>query len=426
MAASMLQARQSTVEAVAALGAGALTEQAIATCLRPLFTRTLSAPGIYLASHSLGRPLDAIQADLAEGAGLLQDAGVNAWAEWEQEELRYRASLAGLLGAPRADCVVPRLSAGHALRSVLNMLPAGARVLTTAGEFHSLGMVMQQYAALRRIKLSVFPFRNRPQSLDLPGLVKAIEARSARGNAPALVVVSQVFFATGQVLGSTAELATLALACHRVGARLLLDSYHSLGIVPLNAPATGCDFIVGGCYKYLRGGPGAAFLYLAPQVLASGLRPLDTGFFALEPDAPWHTAGGPRLRPGGDAHLESTPAVLTYYQARSGLAFTEAVGVERLRAYSLRQLTILRQRLTELGIASQGGDEQHGAFLTVEAADATGVVAALAAESIATNARDKRVRLCPDCLTTTDELEATAAALAACRALIVPQKPVHP
>jgi kynureninase len=51
-------------ESVAALGPGALTEEALRRHIFPLFSRSLAAPGIYLANHSLGRPLDQTEDDL--------------------------------------------------------------------------------------------------------------------------------------------------------------------------------------------------------------------------------------------------------------------------------------------------------------------------------------------------------------------------
>ena len=69
---------------------------------------------------------------------------------------------------------------------------------------------------------------------------------------------------------------------------------------------------------------------------------------------------------GGDAFLESTPPVLTYYQARAGQQLTLALGVDRIRAYALDRLSRLKRYLAEAGIAAHGADEQHGAFLTIE------------------------------------------------------------
>ena len=50
---------------------------------------------------------------------------------------------------------------------------------------------------------------------------------------------------------------------------VILDGYQSAGIIPVDVAALGVDFFVGGCLKWLCGGPGNAFLYTAPWVKAS-------------------------------------------------------------------------------------------------------------------------------------------------------------
>jgi len=158
------------------------------------------------------------------------------------------------------------------------------------------------------------------------------------------------------------NLEQLAAACHGVGAKLLVDSYHAVGVFPVDVAVMCADFVIGGSYKYLRGGPGACFLYLSPEILASGLRPLDTGWFARENTFGYERHDPPLLRAGGDAFLESTPPVLTYYQARSGQQFTLAITVERLREYRQKQLSQLKLYLADAGINAIGGDDDHGAF----------------------------------------------------------------
>ncbi len=64
-----------------------------------------------------------------------------------------------------------------------------------------------------------------------------------------------------------------------LGARVLLDGYQSAGIIPVDVAALGVDFFVGGCLKWLCGGPGTAFLYTRPDVRAT-LPPRFTGWFA--------------------------------------------------------------------------------------------------------------------------------------------------
>jgi kynureninase len=173
------------------------------------------------------------------------------------------------------------------------------------------------------------------------------------------------------------------------------------------------DFAIGGSYKYLRGGPGAGYLYLSPDVLESALRPLDTGWFANEDMFAFARPEPPVLRAGGDAFLEGTPPVLTWYQARSGQEFVLAMEVARLREYSLRQLGALRSYLADAGVDGvEGGDERHGAFLTVRLKDAMKIPALLEREGIACDARGERLRLCPDCLTRDEELGRAAKGLA--------------
>src|ERR1700735_187660 len=131
-------------ESVAGLGPGALTEDALRRHIFPLFSRSLAAPGIYLANHSLGRPLDQTEDDLREGFAHWQTKLGDAWDPWQQEEQAHRARLAQLIGAPRPDCVIPKSSAGQGLRTVLNALGGVPRVLTTAAEIDSVDIILKK------------------------------------------------------------------------------------------------------------------------------------------------------------------------------------------------------------------------------------------------------------------------------------------
>lgn len=390
-------------EAFAALGSGPLTEDALREHVFPLFSHTIARPGIYLANHSLGRPLNQTQDDVRECVELWQSHLGDAWDGWMAEHEAYRSRLAQLIGAPRADCIIPKTSAGQGLRTVLNALSGTPRVLSTDAEFDSIDVILKQYAAVGRIQLELVPIHTDGR-LDLAQLFDRIK------KGVDLAVVSQVLFATGEQLPN---LDVLAAECHQHGARLLVDAYHAVGALRVDVAAMGADFMIGGSYKYLRGGPGACFLYISPDALDSGLRPLDIGWFAKEQPFLFERPDPPRFASGGDAFLESTPAVITWYQARAGQQFTLGVGVERLRAYSLDRLRRLKGYLAAQGIEAEGADDAHGAFLTVEHASAPALADALRTYSIFTDARDCWLRLCPDCLTLDGALADTAAALAA-------------
>ncbi|HTV07197.1 MAG TPA: aminotransferase class V-fold PLP-dependent enzyme [Acidobacteriaceae bacterium] len=389
-------------EAVAGLGAEPLNEEEIARHIAPLFSRVLATERVYMANHSLGRPLDAMAEDVAEGAALWYSKMGEAWDDWLTEREAFRRRIARLIGAERPDCVVPKTAAGQALRAVLNALGERPRVVATRGEFDSTDVILKQYAALRRAEVCWVE----PDARGEFGM-EALMAEAERG--ADLVVVSQVMYQTAQIVE---DLGRLAETCHAHGARLLVDAYHAVGVVPVDVRAMGADFMIGGSYKYLRGGPGAGYLYVSPAVLESGLRPLDTGWFAKAEPMAFDRTEAIRLKAGGDAFLEGTPPVLTWYQARSGQEFTLAMGIDRLREYGLRQLRSLRGHLAEAGVDDvTGGDARHGAFLAVRMKDAREIVNRLAEEGIDCDARGEWLRLCPDCLTRDEELRQTAYAV---------------
>jgi hypothetical protein len=109
---------------------------------------------------------------------------------------------------------------------------------------------------------------------------------------------------------------------------------------------------------------------------------------------------------------------MTCYQARAGQVFTQAIGVLRLREYSLAQQQRLVSALAERGVGATGGNADYGAFVVVSlnGDDASGAsrraVVTLAARGIIADSRGSRIRLCPDVLTTAGELDLAATAVA--------------
>ncbi len=385
--------------AVAAMGPGPLTEEGIVRHIAPLFSHVLSGRErpIYLANHSLGRPLDATAADVAEALGLWQSRLGNAWEAWSAEIAAYRTRLATLMHAPRADCVVPKTSAGQGLRAVLNSYDRVPRVVATRGEFDSIDIILRQYARRGRIDLRFVEARADGTfgAADIVAAVRGVD----------LVVVSQVVFNTGQVL---TELPALIAAAHASGARVLVDVYHSLGVMPVDIAALDADFAIGGSYKYLRGGPGAGYMYLHPRHLDGSFQTLDIGWFAKKGPFDYVRPDPPEFAAGGDGLLESTPPVLTCYQARAGQLFTLAVGVDRLRAYSLAQQRILIGLLGPHGVAAEGGSDDRGAFVVVRCAQARAWACELERRGVIVDSRGELLRLCPDLLTTQAELAGAA------------------
>jgi kynureninase len=397
-------------DAGAALAAGPWTDERVARHLAPLFERHRAAFAgrVYLANHSLGRPLDATADDVDEGMAAWYASMGDAWDAWEGEMQAHRRRLAALLGTPRPDAVVPKTSAGQGLRAVLGTFDAPPRVVSTRGEFDSLDLILREWARRGRLSLAQVASRAPDDASPLPRLdVDDIVAAVTPGTD--LVVVSEVMFQTGERIADVARLCAHAHAC---GAKVLLDVYHSLAVLPVDVAASDVDFAVGGSYKYLRGGPGACFLYVAPRWLDGGLRTLDTGWFAKERRFAYERPEPPAFASGGDGWLESTPPVLTAYQARAGQELVLALGVAALRADSLARQRRLVDALASHDVRAVGGDEARGAFVVVpvggEDGTASRLVDALASRGVIADARGAYLRLCPDPLTTLSDLDRAA------------------
>ena len=373
-----------------------LTESYLRKRFWPRFSRTRKEHRrIYLANHSLGRPPDRMAADVQHAIDVWYHDMGEAWTEWNAARERFRALTARLVGAKRPDCVIPKTSAGQGLRAVLNALEINhrgkSRVVASDGEFDSIDFILRAYREKGRIDLRLMPWRE-----------------ISVGNAD-LLVLSSVMFRSGECVHN---LNKLMRAARTAGALVLLDVYHHAGALPLDLAALEVDFAIGGSYKYLRGGPGACWLYVRPGLIET-MRTLDTGWFAKRDPFAYERPDPPQYGAGGDAWLESTPPVLSPVQALAGLEITLELGVERLRDYSIEQKQLLTDFLALRKVECEGAGDDYGAFITVTHPKAAKLVQGLAAHGIVADARGDRLRLCPDILTTESELAQVAEELGA-------------
>src|SRR5918999_5445021 len=333
----------------------------------PRFSRVLQREEIYLANHSLGRPPDRVQDDMRTALDAWYRDMDGAWDLWLKARERFRALTARLVNAPAADCIIPKTSAGQGLRAVLNALPGKPRVLTTDGEFDSIDFILRVYRERGRIDLKLMPWS---------------ELTAAGAD---LVVLSTVMFRTGDIVKN---LPRLIHDAHAAGALVMLDVYHHAGVLPLDLAALEADFAIGGSYKYLRGGPGACWLYVHPR--HHKLVTLDTGWFAKKEVFAYERPDPPQFASGGDAWLESTPPVLAPFQALAGLEVTLELGVQRIRHHNLAQKAVLKSLLPV--------QDHGGAFVTVRHPSAKTLAAELETKGVKTDARGEYLRLCPDYL----------------------------
>ncbi|MCG8918761.1 kynureninase [Actinokineospora sp. PR83] len=281
------------------------------------------------------------------------------------------------------------------------------RVVTTDGEFHTL---RRQLGRLGEGLIEVVRVPAHPVT-DLPErLASEVDDRTAA------VLVSAVLFETAHVVPG---LDSLAAACARTGAELLVDAYHALGALPFDATGLEAAWVVGGGYKYLQLGEGNCFLRLPPH--ADTLRPVITGWYA-EFDA-LADERNPDLVPYGTGAARFAGATydpVSHYRACAVLDFSDSQGLtpEVLRAVSLRQNTILAEEFDAMDLPEHlitrdrtAPRTAFGGFLSLRTPDAAHLHTALAGAGVATDSRGDHLRFGPAPYLRDDQLRAAMAAL---------------
>ena len=359
----------------------------------PILARTT-----YMISNSLGAMPGEVAGSLAEYATAWATRGVRAWEErWWTLGREVAGHVGAIIGAPAGSvAMADNVSTAHAI--VLSTLPPpGPRdtIVCTAADFPS---VIYQLRAQQGLG-----FRLRIVEAEDDFTVQESRVVDAIDERTALVAVSHVLFRSSFAIDPR----PIVERAHEVGAPVMLDCYQSAGIVPIDVTALGVDFATGGCLKWLCGGPGNAFLYARPDVLAR-VRPRFTGWFSHpEPFA----FDIDEFDPPPDARRlqNGTPAIPAYYAALPGLKIVREIGIARIRAVSQSLTTALLAEVDRRGFASVAPRDpaRLSGTVAVDVPDAAGVARTLNARDFVVDYRPGvGIRLSPHFYNTLDEVTA--------------------
>jgi kynureninase len=311
----------------------------------------------YLVSHSLGAmPRSAADA-LADFADAWAERGVRAWSEgWWDLPRTLGDDVGRLIGAPPGSVVmVPSVSvAQSAIASCLDFGTRRNRIVFEASQFPTVGYVWEAQRALGA-SIRTVPS---PDDITVPldRFLESIDEETL------VVPLSHGVFRSGFVQ----DVAAITRHAHAVGALVAVDLYQTAGTVPVDVGAWDVDFAVGGCLKWLCGGPGAAFLYVAPRLQAQ-VAPRVTGWAGHE--EPFAFRPGPLVPAAGAARfLQGTPAVPSLYAARAALDIVSRVGVAAIRRQSMRQLQLLVDLARDAGFRVRTPEDpaQRGGLIVIE------------------------------------------------------------
>lgn len=358
----------------------------------PILERTM-----HLINHSLGAMPRGVADALREYTETWATRGIRAWAEgWWEMPLSVGNLVGPIIGAAPGQVVMHQNVSicQVVILSCFDFRPPRNKIVAFDLDFPTVLYV--HHAQIRRgARLELVKSEDR-MTIPMERFLNAIDEETL------LVPISHVLFRSGAIV----DVPAIVERAHRVGAMVILDCYQSAGTVPLDVRARGVDFAVGGSVKWLCGGPGAAYLYVRPD-LASRLEPTLTGWMAHE--HPFDFEPPPlRYAEGMFRFLHGTPHVPALYAVRPGYEIIHAVGVERIREKSIRQTS----RLVELARAegwrvnSPLSAEERGGMVVLDVPHGAQVTKELVARDILVDYRPGGgIRISPHFYTTDGEIE---------------------
>ena len=365
----------------------------------PILERTT-----YLVSNSLGAMPRTVAERLAQYVDDWAEQGVRAWTKgWWEMPVKIGDEIAPLIGAKSGEVVMqPNVTMAQA--TVLSSLEYSAprnRIVMSALDFPSVSYVYQELATRLGAELVVVPAGADGLGLDMDALLSAIDERTR------LVAISHVLFRSAYIV----DVAAVCRRAHDVGALVSLDSFHAVGVIPVDVAKIGCDFLTGGVLKWLCGGPGGCFLYVAPSVRSS-LTPALTGWqaharpFAFEMEMDF--------APDIYRWLGGTPVIPALYAVAEGPKIVRRAGIEAIRAKSIRQTTRLIEMADARGFTVRAPRDpaKRGGTVAVDMPHAYEMSQFLLARDILVDFRPGAgIRIAPHFYTTDEELERVMAAM---------------
>ncbi len=290
----------------------------------------------HLISNSLGAIPNRARQMISEYAEMWVDRSVRAWEEkWWMMARETGDKIGKIMNAPPDTVAMqPNVTSAQAvILSCFDFSGKRNKVIMVDAEFPSLLYLYRSW--LRNTgHLEIVECGTGPV-FPVEKIIDAIDENTL------LVSISNVFFRSAYLI----DAAEVIEKAHEYGAMVVLDVYQALGTVPINVTSLGADFAVGGCIKWLCGGPGAGYLYVRPDLIPT-LEPRFTGWLAHECPFSFDNRDM-RYTSGSYRFLNGTPSVPAFYACQAGLDIINEIGVERIRKRSLEMTTCLMTKAAE-------------------------------------------------------------------------------
>lgn len=359
----------------------------------------LPPDAVYLKSHSVGCQPRAAEALLRDTMLAPWRETGEAWPHWLDAIDDWRTALARLIDVEARDlCPATNISAGLSRYiSALGQATDRRTILLAPSAFPTIGYVAGGLAA------AGWTTRYLPDDADVRD---AANWSAALDNDVALVVAMHV----SSNSGALTDVAAVSAVAKAAGARCVADCAQSVGVVPVTPTAWGVDAVLGTSVKWLCGGPGAGWLWVAPHD-RTALMPVERGWWSHENPFEMDIADF-RYAPDARRWWGGTPDVAPFVLSSAGIAEIAAIGVDRIGAHNRALQAMLREGLEPATSGWRWPAGAIGGTLCIDTGtDQPRVAAALDAHAIRADFRGSVLRLSFHAYSSVADAERTVAAL---------------
>lgn len=353
---------------------------------------------VYLINNSLGAMPRAVYDNLKLYADIWSTRGIRAWEEgWWEFIGEIGNILADIINAPKNTVSMHQnvTIAEAVVLSCFNFQGKKNKIVYSDMNFPSV-MYLYQAQIPNGAKIQIVRSED---GITVPTekMLAAIDDETL------LVPISHVLFKSAYIQ----DVEAIIEKAHQHGAHVVLDTYQSVGTVPVDVQKLNVDFVVGGSIKWLCGGPGAAYLYVRPD-LGSRLQPKLTGWMAHQ--MPF--AFEPTMRFTDNIafkFLNGTPHLPALYAVKAGYEIIRQVGVENIRRRSIQLTERIIQHAQRFGfkINSPLSAEQRGGTVVVQMENSQQIAKELLKRDFLIDWRPNAgIRISPHFYNTEDEVDA--------------------
>ncbi len=335
----------------------------------------LSNDSIYMCAHSLGPISTHASNYVLQGLNTWATLGVAGWSQdnWIRLPFLLGAKIAKMIGALASEVVITDstcINLYKVLKAALLLNAERQQILTHDDNFPADLYIAQGI---------------RDDTLCQLNTVAADQLIDNITDQIGVVLITHVNYRSSKII----DLKPIVDKAHQMGALVIVDFSHSIGVIPIDVKKLNVDFAVGCTYKYLCGGPGSpSFVFVDSKHI-----------YAKSPIYGWMGHSQPfSFFEKFDTSLNiskfmgTTPAILSLKSLEGSLQIYDDVCMEDIRRlsldYSSKLIEIAHALVPQLECLSPSSPKARGGHVTFIHQDGLKIVRALNVTGVICDYRD--------------------------------------